>query len=92
MPGEKTASHTLYEELVDITHEYLGPAADRYVARQIEGHLHKAPEEVRKKDLKELINWIRIATNHLIDDEELVNEYVARLQKLRAPSRRKASS
>lgn len=83
MARVKSASRTLYDQLVAITHDYLGPAADRYVARQIEGHLHKSPEEVQKEDLKELINWIRIATSHLIDDESLVNEYVHKLQKLR---------
>ena len=92
MAGEKTASRTLYEELVAITYDYLGPAADRYVARQIEGHLHKSPEAVQKEDLKELISWIKIATNHLIDDETLVDEYVGRLQELHAPTQRKSSS
>lgn len=83
MAGSKPATHTLYDQLVAITYEYFGPAADRYIARQIESHLGKDPEELQTNDLGELIAWIKIATTHLIDDEELVNEYIGKLQDLK---------
>lgn len=85
----ETAGITLYEEVVDITHEYLGPAADRFVTRQIRSHLHKNPEELKKRDLKNLIDWIGLAMSLLSEDEELVHKYVANLNNLTARNGRK---
>lgn len=70
---------TLYSEVVDITYDYLGPAADRFVTRQIRSHLGKAPEELKKRDLRDLISWIKIAMSLLTDDNELINKYVSDL-------------
>lgn len=78
--ASKTA--TLYSEVVDITYDYLGPAADRFVTRQIRGHLGKAPEQLRKRDLRDLISWIKIAMSLLTDDDELVKKYIFDLRRL----------
>jgi uncharacterized protein YegL len=77
-----TGNTTLYEDVVNITYDYLGPATDRFVTRQIKNHLHKRPEELRKKDLKELIEWISAAVNLLSDDNKLVSKYVSDLRRL----------
>jgi len=77
-----TGDITLYDEVVKITYGYLGPATDRFVTRQIKHHLHKQPEELRKKDLKLLIEWISLAVNMLSDDRQLVKQYVADLEEL----------
>ena len=37
---------SLYLKVVRITDHYLGPAADRFIRRQIENHLNKHPEEL----------------------------------------------
>jgi hypothetical protein len=76
------AGDTLYEDVVNITHEYLGPAADRFVTRQIRNHLHKNPEELKKQDLKGLIDWIGLAMSLLSEDEALVHKYVTNLNNL----------
>jgi hypothetical protein len=73
---------SLYDQLVRITHVYLGPAADRFIARQLENHLHKSPEELSPDDLLSLIDWIRVVVSLLTEDEEIVEEYTAELQKL----------
>jgi hypothetical protein len=73
---------TLYAEVVDITYDYLGPAADRFVTRQIRSHLGKAPEELRKRDLRDLISWIKIAMSLLTDDDRLISKYVTDLKRL----------
>jgi len=86
-PG--TGEATLYEEVVDITHEYLGPAADRFITRQIRSHLHKNPEELKKRDLKNLIDWIGLAMSILSEDEELVHKYIASLNGLAAKNGRR---
>jgi hypothetical protein len=73
---------TLYAEVVDITYDYLGPAADRFVTRQIRSHLGKAPEHLKKRDLRDLISWIKIAMSLLTDDDQLISNYVTDLKRL----------
>lgn len=73
---------TLYSEVVDITYDYLGPAADRFVTRQIRSHLGKAPEELKKRDLRDLISWIKVAMSLLTDDDQLINKYISDLKAL----------
>jgi hypothetical protein len=76
------ASSNVYDEVIRITHIYLGPAAERFIARQMLNHLQKSPEELTKKDLSKLIDWIRIAVSLITDDSEIIEEYIAQLQKL----------
>lgn len=77
---------SLYEKVVKVTHVYLGPAADRFIDRQVQNHLHKKPENLSREDLKTLISWIRVAVSLLTEDSELVEEYTAQLEKLTQPS------
>ena len=72
----------LYDKLLRITHVYLGPAADRFIDRQVQNHLHKPPEKMSQEDLLKLIDWIRVAVSLLTDDSEVVEEYAARLHQL----------
>lgn len=73
---------TLYTEVVDITYDYLGPAADRFVNRQIRNHLNKTPDQLAKEDLKELIDWIKVAMSLLTEDEKLLKKYIKDLKRL----------
>jgi len=73
---------TLYDKVVQITHVYLGPAADRFIIRQVRNHLHKEPEALSREDLSKLIDWIRVAVSFLTDDSELVEEYTDELERL----------
>jgi len=84
-------SGTLYEEVVNITYEYLGPAADRFIVRQIRSHLGKDPYQLRKQDLSSLIDWIRLAMMLLIEDKKLINKYVSDLHDLAKTSPQKAA-
>ena len=81
---------TLYERVVRITHIYLGPAADRFIARQVQNHLHKEPEALTSSDLARLIDWIRVAVSLLTDDAEIVEEYILQLERLTDPGARAA--
>jgi hypothetical protein len=72
----------MYEQVVRVTHVYLGPAADRFIARQVENHLHKAPAELSRDDLAQLIDWIRVVVSLLTEDPEIIEEYIAALEKL----------
>ncbi len=75
----------LYAKVVRVTHVYLGPAADRFIARQVENHLNKPPQDMTAKDLLQLIDWIKVAVSLLTDDSEIVEEYAAQLYKLAKP-------
>jgi len=72
----------LYDKVVRVTKVYLGPAADRFISRQVQNHLHKPPQELLKSDLVKLIDWIRVSVALLTDDTDLIEEYTARLEQL----------
>lgn len=73
-----------YNQVVRITHVYLGPAADRFISRQVQNHLHKPPEQLTYADLDRLIDWIRVAVSLLTEDSEIIEEYTLQLQRLAA--------
>jgi len=73
---------SFFDQVVAVTNEYLGPSADRFIARLVRNHLHKAPEQLAKRDLRHLIVWIRIAMAFLSNDDHLVTNYVNKLQEL----------
>lgn len=74
------AKSTLYDDVVDITYQYLGPAADRFVVRQIRNHLQKDPGELQQKDLRQLIDWIQLAMRLISNDAEVIDQYIAELE------------
>jgi len=73
---------SIYDQVVRVTHVYLGPAADRFIARQVENHLHKAPQELSQTDLAGLIDWIKVVVSLLTEDDEIIEEYTDELKKL----------
>ena len=72
----------LYDKVVRVTHVYLGPAADRFIDRQVQNHLAKNPQDLSEEDLRKLIDWIRIAVSFLTEDSEIIDEYIGQLTKL----------
>jgi len=80
---------SVYERVVHITHIYLGPAADRFIDRQIQNHLQKPPTELAVGDLAVLSDWIRVAVAMLTDDAEIVEEYIRQLERVAEPPKTK---
>jgi hypothetical protein len=76
------ARKTLYDQVVQTTHVYLGPAADRFIARQVQNHLRKRPEQLSQGDLERLIDWIQIAVSLLTEDSDIISDYIAALREL----------
>lgn len=72
----------LYDDVVTITYNYLGPAADRFVVRQIRNHLQKDPSELQPKDLRQLIDWIQLAMRLISSDSNAIDHYIADLEAL----------
>jgi hypothetical protein len=75
---------TFYEQVVAATSPYLGPAAGRFIDRQVQNHLHKEPAALLPSDMAKLIDWIRIAVSFLSEDSSVVEEYIGRLSALTA--------
>ena len=73
-----------YKTVVRVTHAYLGPAADRFVARQVRYHLGKEPEQLQKHELAGLIDWLGMSLALLSEDEQLIRDYIAELHSLAA--------
>lgn len=73
---------TLYDDVVTITYNDLGPPADRFVARQIRSHLQKEPDQLQRKDLRQLIDWIQLAMRLVSSDNATIDGYIADLEAL----------
>jgi len=68
-------SNKTYDNLVDLTEDYLGPAAERFIQRQIRVHLDKEPDQLTQNDLPKLANWVKVAIAILTEDSQMVNQY-----------------
>lgn len=77
-----TKPNTLYQNVLGVTTDYLGPAAQRFIDRQIDNHLHKSPEGLTRKDLGKLVEWSRVSMALLTNDKKIIDEYVASLKQL----------
>lgn len=75
--------NSIYEQLVAITGDLLGPAAERFIDRQITSHLNINPEDLTPRDLGELTHWIRLSIGVLSDDQETIQSYTAAVERLR---------
>ena len=71
---------SLKDQILEISQDYLGPAAERFIDRQITTHLGKSPDRITKKDVESLIDWLKLSFTVLTDDTELVTEYIKRIQ------------
>jgi hypothetical protein len=73
---------SIYNEVVAIAYDYLGPAAQRFIAREIETHLDKKPEELSKADIPVLLDWSKLAIALLTDDKTMVDDFSKRLLRI----------
>ncbi len=72
----------LYHQVTKVTEEYLGPAAERFISRQISFHLGKSPQELSSEDLPKLIEWAKVTLGLLTEDRQVVEEYTRKLTEL----------
>ncbi|HEY4496707.1 MAG TPA: hypothetical protein VI432_00980 [Candidatus Paceibacterota bacterium] len=79
----------MYKELVTITREYLGPAADRFVERQVKSHLENKAEDVlsqkddlNKEDIENLSNWFKVSISMMTDDRKTVDDFIRKINEL----------
>ena len=72
----------LYQRITDITEEYLGPAAERFVTRQITFHLGKTPQELEKSDIPKFVEWTKVTLSLITEDRRMVEEYTLKIARL----------
>jgi hypothetical protein len=65
----------LYTQIVKVSEEFLGPAGERFVSRQIETHLSIQPQAIQPKHLPELVEWIRLTFTMITNDSKMVNDF-----------------
>ena len=69
-----------YQQVVTATQEFLGPAAERFINRQIDFHLNKAPETITRDDVLKLKDSLRVALGLLADDKAIVDRAVEKME------------
>ncbi|MDF2461322.1 MAG: hypothetical protein K0S68_725 [Candidatus Saccharibacteria bacterium] len=79
-----TMTDALYQEVTAITEEYLGPAAERFVARQITFHLNKTPQELAVEDIPKLIEWTKVTLGLLTEDRQMIEDFGNKMSRLQA--------
>jgi hypothetical protein len=75
-------SSSLYSRVLEITEDYLGPASQRFLDRLVMNHLGKPAPKISRKDLPQLVVWIKLATTMITSDQRSVDEYMQRLEDL----------
>jgi ADP-ribosylglycohydrolase len=80
-----------YAKVVSAAGDYLGPAADRFMRRQISTHLGKEAEQLEPQDITALIDWITLTFALLTDDTALIDSFVDELTELARTSSKKTS-
>ena len=73
---------TYYAQLTNIIRDYLGPAAERFLNRQIEFYLNKTTRDLSRDDIERLSVGIRNALRILTRDERLIDEAARRIKGL----------
>ena len=76
------ANTSVYKQLVDITYDYLGPAAERFVRSMCESHLGKEPEQLTRSDVTKLQDWSKLSLAMMSDDEQTADEYAESLRSI----------
>lgn len=79
---ESVTKSGYYNQILDITKDYLGPAADRFVNRQVSLHIKKSPEHLQKSDIHMLAIRIRSGLLVLTRDNNVVDEAFRRISAL----------
>lgn len=72
----------IYQQALVITRDYLGPAAERFLSRQINFHLQKEPELLTKRDIPQLAEWVKVSIAILTEDKSMVDSFTKRILKL----------
>ena len=59
---------TLYQEVINVTKPYLGPAAEPFIDRQCIKRLKIDPQALTKPQMAELIKWVETGAGLIMGD------------------------
>ncbi len=66
---------TIHQEVLDVLYDYLGPASERFVEREVRSHLGKDPHDLTRDDIAKLHEWSKLAIALLADDPKTVDDF-----------------
>lgn len=70
------------QQVLDISVQYLGPAAGRFLERQTVAHLNGlAFADLKRSDIPELTHWIKVSAG-LIIDKKKAEEFAEKVSRL----------
>ena len=72
----------LYDNVVDVAKPYLGPAAGKFISRQISGHLKLDDAQLGPQHLEELAKWVKSSGSMLMDDAK-ASELAEKIAKMK---------
>jgi len=72
----------LYNKVVSVTKDFLGPAAERFITRQIKTHLKKDPQDLTDEDVPELSVLIKSALASLTEDPQIIDGFTQSILKI----------
>ncbi len=72
----------LYDNLLEVARPYLGPAAEKFVQRQITTHLCVSPKQLTGQNLEELSKWCLIS-GKLVMAEAKAQEFSQKVKSLK---------
>lgn len=75
-------AESIFDRVLVITEDYLGPASERFLRRQLDFHLHKTAEQLTEEDLPQLAEWIKVSIGVLTESKALVDEFDKRIREL----------
>lgn len=84
-----TTKHSVHQQVVDCLYEYFGPAAERFVAREVKAHLHKKPEDLTADDIPKLHEWSKLAIALISDDSKDIDNFSTCFLSIGKPSKKK---
>ncbi|HEX8227493.1 MAG TPA: hypothetical protein VF572_06520 [Candidatus Saccharimonadales bacterium] len=77
-----TTTDSLYDKTVQVTEEFLGPAGERFIRRQITTHLNIPPEDLDTGNLSKLIEWSSIAFALMTNNAKDIDSFKQELKSL----------
>ena len=62
----------LYDDVLNVARPYLGPAAEKFVSRQIDHHLATDAQNLARQHLDELAKWCLISGKLIMNESQAI--------------------
>ena len=72
----------LYNDVIDLARPYLGPAAEKFVSRQISTHLNVNADQLAGQHMEELSKWC-LMSGKLVMAEAKAQEFSQKVKSLK---------